>query len=96
MLFRSLEPPGEDAAPQPGGIPPIAAKMLAMLGIDPVEFAKMAQETGAVIKDARERLERIEQTQAVILLHLAELEKAPPLEAHPPARFNANKHDARR
>jgi hypothetical protein len=48
-------------APAPeSGMSPMLAKVLGMLGFDPAQLQEMSEKTALVVKDAQERLTRIE------------------------------------
>jgi hypothetical protein len=49
-----------EPTPAEPGMSPMLAKVLGMLGFDPAQLQEMSEKTALVVKDAQERLTRIE------------------------------------
>jgi hypothetical protein len=58
--YPPLDPIEPGPAPAESGMSPMLAKVLGMLGFDPAQLQEMSEKTALVVKDAQERLTRIE------------------------------------
>jgi hypothetical protein len=75
-----LEAPTEVAAPEAepsGSMPPLMAKLFAMMGLDPQQLEEMTGQVRVIVADMQARLSRIEAKQEEILARLNQLHPRP-------------------